>query len=60
MAQHYGYGGGDGEQELVKAFNDVSDAAESDAVSAIRTKYFQLGDILEIACARGYTKSLVD
>ena len=51
-----GYDGGDSEQELIKAANEILSLGEADTVSKIKRHYWLLGSIIETAIARGYTK----
>ena len=56
--QHHGYDGGDSQAELVKAANALIEADALDAIQKIKQRYWPLGNILEIAKARGYTQEL--
>ena len=53
-----GYTGGDGEQALVIAANKLLSLGEADTITKIKQQYWKLGEIMEIAAQRGYTKVL--
>ncbi len=53
-----GYSGGDGERALVIAANEILRLGEADTVTKIKQQYWPLGEIMEIANKRGYTKRL--
>ena len=53
-----GYDGGDGEKEIVAALKQAFDAEESDTIATIKTKYYPIGHMIEIAIAKGYAKRL--
>jgi hypothetical protein len=56
MALHH-YDGGDSEAELVRAATALLIDTELDVVSKIKTVYWPLGNIVEIARARGYFRT---
>jgi hypothetical protein len=57
MAKITGYDGGDGEEQLIAALRQAVAEEEGGTWDKIRTKYMQIGSIVDICVAKGYVKA---